>query len=377
MKAKIGLFLIATLILNTVNIYAEDVTTVEAKSSDISDNLDLEAVATLFGQSKDLEEFEKKLNDPKIKASNLDLNKDGKVDYLRVLETAEKDTHLITIQAVIGKDQFQDVASIDVEKDKNGETQVQVVGDVYMYGPNYVITPVYTTPPVIYTVFFAAAIYSIWYSPYHWGYYPGFYHPWGPVGYGGYHNHVNVNINVHNNHFNHTSIRNSNTAIKLDNKVGRNDFGNKHPDKSFKNRNKGITNKAGLDKNRAKTANRPSTGQSKLPNKASTGQAKLPNKANNLGSGAGKDKISTNRPVSKDWKSKSEMNGNKSKVKDNRVSMPNRSTGSRNNALSGIGNGNSSNRNFNRGSSSHNFGSGGGSRMGGGGGGRLGGGGRR
>ena len=59
------------------NLYAEDVTTVEAKDTDISDNLDLEAVASIFGEAKDLEEFEKKLNDPDTQISNLDLNEDG------------------------------------------------------------------------------------------------------------------------------------------------------------------------------------------------------------------------------------------------------------------------------------------------------------
>jgi uncharacterized membrane protein YgcG len=367
LKTKLGLFLIVTLLLNTFSVFAEDVTTVQAKNSDISDNLDLEAVATLFGQSKDLEDFEKKLNDPDIKASNLDLNEDGKVDYLRVLSTSEKNTHLVTIQAVIGENQFQDVASIDVEKDSKGETQVQVVGDVYMYGPNYVITPVYTTPPAVYFFFFSAA-YVAWHSPYYWGFYPPFFHPWVPFGFGGYHNHVNVNINIHNNHFNHTNIRNSNTAIKLDNKVSRNDFAKNHPDKSFKKRNSGVTNKRALDSNRAKAKTQPA--QNKLANKSGD---KL---------GNAKQKLSTDRPVSKDWKPKSELTGAKNKVQNNKISIPNKSkynaVNSRDHALSGAGNRNLADRNFNRGASSHNFNRGGGSFGGGGfGGGRLGGGGLR
>ncbi len=120
------------------NLYAQDVTTVEATDSDISENLDLEAVASVFGESEDLEDFEKRLNDPETQISNLDLNEDGEVDYLRVIESSKEETHLVTIQAVIGEDLFQDVAVIDVEKDSESETQVQVVGDVYMYGPDYI-----------------------------------------------------------------------------------------------------------------------------------------------------------------------------------------------------------------------------------------------
>jgi len=157
--------LLIVLLISISNLYAQDVTTVEAKDTDVSDNLDLEAVASLFGDSKNLEEFEKKLNDPETQISNLDLNEDGEVDYLRVTETSKGDTHLVTIQAVIGKDQYQDVATIDVEKKGKDETQVQVVGDVYMYGPGYIITPVYIHPPVI-CIWFGGPYYSPWRSPF-------------------------------------------------------------------------------------------------------------------------------------------------------------------------------------------------------------------
>ena len=69
-------------ILGSLN--AQDVTTVTVKSSDISDNLDLEAVASLFGESENLEDFEKKLNDPELQISNLDLNKDGNRNFIRL-----------------------------------------------------------------------------------------------------------------------------------------------------------------------------------------------------------------------------------------------------------------------------------------------------
>ena len=44
--------------------YADETVTVTATSSDISENLDLKTVATLFGQAKDLEQFEQMLNSP-------------------------------------------------------------------------------------------------------------------------------------------------------------------------------------------------------------------------------------------------------------------------------------------------------------------------
>ncbi len=245
---KIILFATMFLALITVTLFAQDVTTVEAKDSDISDNLDLEAVASVFGESKDLEEFEKKLNDPELKLTNLDLNEDGEVDYLRVVETSDKDAHVVAIQAVIGKDQYQDVATIDVVKDDKGETQVQVVGDVYMYGPNYIVQPVYVHPPIIFT-FFWGPLYHPWRSPFYWGYYPHYYHPWHPYPPYTYRRNVNVHINV-NNTYRNTNVRINKNTVNLQKNVSRNDFAKSHPDKSFQKRNKGASNKHALDKNR-------------------------------------------------------------------------------------------------------------------------------
>ncbi|MCD4718593.1 MAG: hypothetical protein K8S13_01865 [Desulfobacula sp.] len=291
------------------NLYAEDVTTVEAKDTDISDNLDLEAVASIFGEAKDLEEFEKKLNDPDTQISNLDLNEDGEVDYLRVTETSKGDTHLVTIQAVIGKDQYQDVATIDVEKKGKDETQVQVVGDVYMYGPGYIVEPVYVHPPVIF-VFFWSPLYHPWRSPFYWGYYPPYYRPWRPYPRHRHRTNVNVNINV-NNSYNYTSVRKSKTSIELQKKSRRNDFGAKNPDKSFAKRNEGVKNKQALNQKRdVPKKNKPKANDVKKPT-------------------TNKSKATTGKQVQKDWKPASEKAGAASKVKDGRVSVPSRKINSK------------------------------------------------
>ena len=282
------------------NVYAEDVTTVEATDSDISDNLDLEAVASVFGESKDLEEFEKKLNDPETQISNLDLNEDGEVDYLRVTETSKGDTHLVTIQAVIGKDQYQDVATIDVEKKGKDETQVQVVGDVYIYGPGYIVEPVYVHPPVIF-VFFWSPLYHPWHSPFYWGYYPPYYHPWHPYPRHRYQTNVRVNINV-NNSYSYTSVRKSKTSIDLQKKSRRNDFGAKNPDKSFSKRNDGVKNKQELSKKR----------ETRKSNKSKANDVKKPTANNN--------KATTGKQVQKDWKPASEKAGATNKAKNSKVS---------------------------------------------------------
>ena len=48
---------------------APDSSASESADAEISNQLDLELVATLFGESKDLEDFECKLNDPEQRIS--------------------------------------------------------------------------------------------------------------------------------------------------------------------------------------------------------------------------------------------------------------------------------------------------------------------
>jgi len=230
-------------------ILAQDVTSIQAKSEDISDNLDLEAVASIFGESKDLEDFEKRLNDPKTQISNLDLNNDGEVDYLRVMETGtDNNVHTISIQSIIGKDQFQEVATIDVKKDSKGTTQVQLVGNVDMYGPNYYITPVYPVVPVFFAFFWVAA-YSPWHSPWYWGHHPSYWHGWSPHSYNRYHGNVNVHVN-RNVTYNRTNVRINNRATV---NSRNNAYFKNNSNKPFDKRNPGVSNRDQLTNNRKNT----------------------------------------------------------------------------------------------------------------------------
>jgi hypothetical protein len=239
------------LIISFNQMSAQDVTTIEAANTDISDNMDLEAVASVFGDAKDLEDFEKKLNDPDLKISNLDLNNDGEVDYIRVVETAKGNTHSIALEAVIGKDQFQEIAVIDVVKDKSNKTQVQVVGNVDMYGPNYYIEPVYPVIPVFFT-FFWMATYRPWYSPWYWGYHPHYWHPWRPFPPYIYRNHVHAHINVNIN-YHRSNVRINNNYNR---RSSNNDYFKRNPDKSFNKRNPGVSNRADLEKRKRNTSDR-------------------------------------------------------------------------------------------------------------------------
>ncbi len=247
MKTKlIHLSLLASLTIGSI--FAQEKTTVTAKNSDISDNLDLRAVATVFGDAKDLEDFERRLNDPKTQISNLDLNNDNYVDYLRVIETVEGNVHLVVVQAVLEKDVFQDVATIEVERDRNNQVQVQVVGDVYMYGTNYIYEPVYVHTPVIYTTFWVSN-YRPYYSSWYWGYYPSYYYYWNPFPVFRYRNHIHVHINFgHSYHY----VSHRRCASVYNNYYGRrgNGYERMHPNRSFTNRNSGYSNRYELDSRR-------------------------------------------------------------------------------------------------------------------------------
>ena len=247
------ILLCVSIMLATLVLHADETVTVTATSSDVSENLDLKTVATLFGQAKDLENFEQMLNNPDSAFSNLDLNGDGEVDYLRVIETADGNRHLVVIQAVLAKDIYQDVASIFVEKDETNETVVvQVIGDEYVYGENYIIEPVYVYRPVIYDWFWGPS-WVAWHSPYYWDYWPTWWRPyhcidpylyWDHCYWHHYHHPIcSYRTGHHYHHHYHAMYK----------PLRRNDFAHRHPERSFKSRNvsRNYTNAHSIDRQRA------------------------------------------------------------------------------------------------------------------------------
>lgn len=247
MKTKL-IFSLLFIFMLPISNHAQDKTTVRANSSDISDNLDLRAIASVFGEAKDLEDFENRINDPKAQLSNLDLNNDNYVDYLRVIESVEGDAHLIIIQSVLEKDTYQDVATIEVERDNKNNVQVQVVGNVYMYGENYIYEPVYVTRPIIYNVFWVRN-YRPYCSSWYWGYYPSYYYYWNPYPIFRYRNHISLHINFgHTYHY--VNSRRCHRAYGM--YYGRRSYAyeTRHPNRSFSHRNHGYSNRHELDNNR-------------------------------------------------------------------------------------------------------------------------------
>ncbi len=182
------------------------------------DNLNLYAVMKLFQDSETLEGFEKELNAEDSRINNLDLNNDGYVDYITVSDYVNGEDHTIVLRSVLDRNESQDVAVFTVEKLRNGEVRIQLIGDEALYGRNYIVEPIYAETPnpgyrgnsvyrdnvtVVTTTYYEVAAwpvirfiyaphYSIWRSNWYWGYYPAYYSPWRPFywhAYYGYHSH--------------------------------------------------------------------------------------------------------------------------------------------------------------------------------------------
>ena len=227
--------------------FAEETITVSANSEDISQSLDLRVVAKLFAEASTTEQFENMLNDPDSAFSNLDLNGDNQIDYLRVVEAGTANNKLIVIQAVLAKDIYQDVASIYVEKDtKTQDVSVQIIGDEYIYGTNYIIEPVYVYRPVIYNWLWSPRWYC-WESPWYWGYYPSwwYYRPCYA-----YHWYYDRCYRFHHYHHHYCSFRHGHhphhNYHAVHNNVSRRDYAVSHTNNSFNRRHTNIRNAGDL-----------------------------------------------------------------------------------------------------------------------------------
>lgn len=256
MKTKL---LLLSLITSVFIAQAQNRNRISAMNNEISDNLDLRVVADIFGDSRNLHEFERQLNDPELQISNLDLNNDNEVDYLRVIETVDRRTHLVIIQSILARDIYQDVATIEIEKDRNNNVYLQVVGNEYLYGSNYIYEPVYYRTPAIYTSFWSYN-YRPYVSNWHWNYYPSYYYAWNPFPVYRYRNNIQISLNVFNN-YNYVNYRRSNQAVRLYSSRRSNGYEAQYPNNNFSRRNSQASNRYELEQRRG---NRHSSSRSEL-----------------------------------------------------------------------------------------------------------------
>jgi len=107
------------------------------------DNLNLFAVMKLFRESETIELFEKNLNDEHSDFNNLDLNGDGQIDYISVIYNFDGNLHTIILSVALNETEYQDIATIYVDKDANNQVRIQLIGNEALYGKDYIIEPDY------------------------------------------------------------------------------------------------------------------------------------------------------------------------------------------------------------------------------------------
>jgi len=110
-------------------------------ATEAGEDFDLNAVMSVMENAEDLADLEKKINDSEYQINNLDLNKDDEIDIVKVVELDEKETRVLVLRAVIGENDYQDVATIEIEKHSDTEISLQVIGDPDLYGADYILEP--------------------------------------------------------------------------------------------------------------------------------------------------------------------------------------------------------------------------------------------
>lgn len=222
----------ATTVVTTKTVTTPAKTVYVNATSDLSYDLDLQAVAIAFAEARTLEEFEWFLNDYSRQISNLDLNRDGYVDYLRVVEQIYNGTHLIIIQDVYAMNACQDVATIVVEN----SYYTQIIGNPYLYGANYIIEPVFVSRPAVYSQW--GANYKSWSSPYYWNHYPSRHQHRAPKPQQTYYSHIDIYITNHYycSDFGYADTYHYNSYPTVYQSYRRNDYGSQYPDQSFDSR---------------------------------------------------------------------------------------------------------------------------------------------
>lgn len=101
-----------------------------------SKGLDLDAVTELAKKAKDAADFESLLNSKAEAVNNIDLNDDGKVDYIKVTEYGSGDRRGFSLTTEISPGKTQEIATIDFKKEGENAT-MQTTGNPSLYGPGY------------------------------------------------------------------------------------------------------------------------------------------------------------------------------------------------------------------------------------------------
>ena len=105
------------------------------------DNFSLQGALEMFQKASSPEDFEKLLNSEDNHVNNLDLNGDGDIDYIRVIDKMDKDVHAFVLQVPVSETENQDIAVIELEKTGDATAILQIIGDEDIYGEQVIVEP--------------------------------------------------------------------------------------------------------------------------------------------------------------------------------------------------------------------------------------------
>lgn len=155
-----------------------NVTIQQTTVSDAAAGLDLVAVGELVKNVTDAESFERSLNDPAEKINNLDLNEDGKTDYIEVTEYGSGNIRGFSLTSQLADGQEQEIATIEIEKNANGYANVQTHGNQQIYGNNHYYHSRVSMTDMLIVGWLFSGNRSYYSSPWGYGHYPTYYRPY-------------------------------------------------------------------------------------------------------------------------------------------------------------------------------------------------------
>ena len=129
----IAFFIVVFIVIST-SVFGQD-------SDSTGQDFDLDALLGVIQTVDDFEALEKAINDSTNELNNLDLDGDGIVDYVLIQEEADGDAHVAFLRVAMAEDEYQDIATIEMEKLSSTTASFQIVGDVDLYGEDYIIEP--------------------------------------------------------------------------------------------------------------------------------------------------------------------------------------------------------------------------------------------
>lgn len=182
------------------------------------DQFNLEGALDLFKRNLEMEGFEKALNTDSNRVNNLDLDGNGRIDYVRVETQREGNAAYVVMKVAVSATESQDVAVIAIEKTGEESAILQIIGDEALYGPDAIVEPYAEeqgmapskgpSAPELHGFFvtvncwfwepvpwFFSDRWYAYHSPWYWGYYPPWWNTWAPYdwyiwhGWWGYHHH--------------------------------------------------------------------------------------------------------------------------------------------------------------------------------------------